>query len=41
MKYKWLNKQNNKKLIIFFNGLGMDENAVNHLDTEDYDIVMF
>ncbi len=41
MKYKWLNKQNNKKLINFFNGLGMDENAVNHLDTEDYDIVMF
>lgn len=41
MKYKWLNKQNNKKLIIFFNGLGMDENVVKHLDTEDYDVVMF
>lgn len=41
MKYKWLNKQKNKKLIIFFNGLGMDENVVKHLDTEDYDVVMF
>lgn len=41
MKYKWLNKQNNKKLIIFFNGLGMDENVVNHLEFEDYDVVMF
>lgn len=41
MKYKWLSKQNNSKLIIFFNGLGMDENAVKHLDTEDYDVVMF
>lgn len=41
MKYKWLNKQNNSRLIIFFNGLGMDENAVKHLNTEDYDVVMF
>lgn len=41
MEYKWLNKQNNKKLIIFFNGLGMDENVVKHLDTEDFDVVMF
>lgn len=41
MKYKWLNKQNNNKLIIFFNGWGMDENAVKHLDVENYDVVMF
>lgn len=41
MKYKWLNKQNNKKLIIFFNGLGMDENVIKHLDAEDFDVVMF
>ena len=41
MKYKWLNKQNNNKLIIFFNGLGMDENVVKHLNPEDYDVVMF
>lgn len=41
MEYKWLNKQNNDKLIIFFNGWGMDEHAVKHLEAEDYDIVMF
>ena len=46
MKYKWLNKGvnkgvNNGKLILFFNGWGMDENVVKHLDYEDYDILMF
>ena len=41
MKYKWLNKENNQKLIIFFNGWGMDESVVKHLMTEDYDILMF
>ena len=41
MKYKWLNNVKNKKLIIFFNGWGMDENVVKHLDCEDYDVLMF
>ena len=41
MKYKWLNQKNNQKLIIFFNGWGMDENVVKHLDVEDYDVLMF
>ena len=41
MKYKWLNKAENKKIIIFFNGWGMDENIVKHLDCEDYDVLMF
>ena len=41
MKYKWLNKENNNKLIIFFNGWGMDECVVNHLQVEDYDVMMF
>ena len=41
MKYKWLNKINNKKLIVFFNGWGMDENIITHLEPEDYDILMF
>lgn len=40
MKYKWLNKKNNEKLIIFFNGWGMDENVVKHLDPQDFDVVM-
>lgn len=41
MKYKWLNKQNNKKLIVFFNGWGMDEKIVSHLDFENFDLLMF
>lgn len=41
MRYKWLNKVNNKKLIIFFNGWGMDEKVVTHLDCEDFDLLMF
>ena len=41
MKYKWLNKGRNNKIIIFFNGWGMDECVVNHLDCADYDILMF
>ncbi len=41
MKYKWLNKKDNKEVIIFFNGWGMDESVVNHLDPALYDIVMF
>ena len=41
MQYKWLNKQNNKKLIVFFNGWGMDEKAVEHLECNNYDILTF
>ena len=41
MKYKWLNKNNNSKLILFFNGWGMDECVVKHLRAEDYDVLMF
>ena len=41
MKYKWLNQKYNQKLIIFFNGWGMDECVVNHLSLEDYDVLMF
>lgn len=41
MKYKWLNKKNNQKLIIFFNGWGMDECVVKHLQAENYDVLMF
>ena len=41
MKYKWLNRRENKKIILFFNGWGMDENVVKHLDSEDYDVLMF
>lgn len=41
MNYKWLNKKNSDKLIIFFNGWGMDETIVSHLGCEDYDVVVF
>ena len=41
MKYKWLNKENNERLIIFFNGWGMDESVVNHLEADDFDVIMF
>lgn len=39
MQYHWLNNKNNKKLIVFFNGWGMDYNAISHLDWHDFDIV--
>lgn len=38
MKQKWLNKQNNSKLIVFFNGWGMDEQIINNLAFDDYDV---
>ena len=41
MKYKWLNKKNSEKLIIFFNGWGMDDFVVSKLDCEDYDVIVF
>ena len=41
MKYKWLNINQNNKVIVFFNGWGMDENVVYHLDFSDYDVLMF
>ena len=41
MKYKWLNLNNNNKIIIFFNGWGMDESIVRHLNPSDFDILMF
>lgn len=41
MKYKWLNKQKNNSLIIFFNGWGMNESVINHMDFSAHDFVMF
>ena len=41
MRYKWLNKKNHSKIILFFNGWGMDESVVSHLKTEDYDVLVF
>ena len=41
MKYKWLNAQNNESLIVFFNGWGMDESIVKHLEFDNFDVLMF
>ncbi|MBQ7764812.1 DUF452 family protein [bacterium] len=41
MKFKWLYKNNNSKIILFFNGWGMDDGVVKHLNPEDYDVLMF
>jgi len=41
MKYKWLNQKQNTEIIVFFNGWGMDEGVVKHLDSQDYDVLMF
>lgn len=41
MKYKWLNKTKNEKLIVFFNGWGMDESVVRHFDNDGFDVLMF
>ena len=41
MQYKWLNHKNNEKLIVFFNGWGMDEKIVSHLNCSDYDVLVF
>ena len=41
MQYHWLNKKNNKKLIIFFAGWSFDSCPFEFLEYEDYDVLMF
>lgn len=41
MNKNWLIKNNSKKLILFFNGWGMDHSAVSHLENSGYDIIEF
>ncbi len=41
MNYKWLNKQNNSTCILFFNGWGMDENAIKKIDFKEFDLCMY
>lgn len=40
MKAVWQNKKNNDKLIVFFNGWAMDENAVKHLECKNFDVLI-
>lgn len=39
MQYFWLNKKNNKNLILIFNGWGMNETPFKHLNCENYDVL--
>ena len=41
MRYKWLNRNNNEDLIVFFNGWGMNETPVKHLEYGNFDVLMF
>lgn len=41
MHYKWLQHLGADKLIIFFNGWGMDSSVVCEQDCEDYDVIVF
>lgn len=40
MQHLWLNKKENQKLIVFFNGWGMNETPIQHLKCEDFNILM-
>jgi len=40
MEYFWLNKKNNNKLILIFNGWGMNETPFRHLSNNDYDVLI-
>lgn len=35
---KWINKKENKKLIVFYNGWGMDENILTNFNHQDFDV---
>ena len=41
MQYHWLNKQNNKKLIIFFAGWSFDYKPFEFLKCDNFDVLMF
>ncbi len=40
MQSYWLNKKNNKDLIVFFNGWAMNESPIIHLEKESFDILV-
>lgn len=41
MNQLWLNKSGHSTCILFFNGWGMDENAVLHLDQNGFDVCVY
>ena len=40
MKFKWIKQSGNDKIIVFFNGWGMDERPFSFLETGVYDLLM-
>ena len=41
MQYFWLNKkEENKKLILLFNGWAMNETPFKHIDCQDFDVLI-
>ncbi|MCK5825171.1 MAG: DUF452 family protein [Ichthyobacteriaceae bacterium] len=41
MKKHWLHKNNNKKLIVFFSGWGMDYTIFQEIESLEYDVLMY
>ena len=41
MEYNWLNKNNNRELIVFFGGWSFDSHPFECMDSGDRDIIMF
>ncbi len=41
MNKTWIRQDKQAKLILFFNGWGMDKATINHLETSDYDVIEF
>ena len=41
MKIEFLHKKNNPKLILFFNGWGMNKAIINHLECTEFDVLCF
>lgn len=40
MRIEWLNKKGESRVILFFNGWGVDQAVVSHLTTTGYDLLM-
>lgn len=41
MNHKWITREGNSKLILFFNGWGMNESVIAHIMSSNADVVMF
>jgi biotin synthesis protein BioG len=41
MNKNWISRNNRKNLILFFNGWGMDKSSINHLKSDNFDIIEF